>query len=64
MRYEDKAFAELPVLEERVAELLKEGKKDEAVTMLNNYTSDFAGATRQTWQEMERKFWEMFWTGF
>lgn len=64
MRYEDKAFAELPVLEEQVAELLKEGKKDEAVNMLNNYTSDFAGATRQTWQEMERKFWEMFWTGF
>ena len=38
--------------------------KEDAVKLLNNYTSDFAGATRQTWQELEHKFWEMFWTGF
>ena len=64
LRYEDKAFEELPTLEDKAIKMLKDGKKDEAITLLNNYTSDFAGATRQTWQEMEHKFWEMFWTGF
>lgn len=64
MRYEDKAFEELPGIESKASILLKEGKKQEAQEMLNQYSSDFAGATRQTWSEMEHKFWEMFWTGF
>ncbi|MDD4141921.1 MAG: C69 family dipeptidase [Bacteroidales bacterium] len=63
-RYEEKAVSELPSLEKQVAKLLKDDKLKEAQTMLNSYTSDFAGATRQTWEEMEHRFWEMFWTGF
>ena len=63
-RYEDKAFEELPALEKRAQELLDNGKKEEAKALLNRYTSDFAGATRQTWQEMEANMWERFWTGF
>ena len=63
-RYEEKAFNELPDLEKKAVNLLKDGKKEEAQKVLNRYTADFAGATRQTWQEMEHKFWEMFWTGF
>ena len=62
--YEDKAFAELPALEKQAVDLLNADKTKEAQDMLNRYTSDFAGATRQTWMEMEHKFWEMFWTGF
>ena len=64
MRYEDKAFEELPALEKKAVNLLNEGKKEEAQKLLNQYSADFAGATRQTWQEMEHKIWEMFWTGF
>ncbi|MDD2205145.1 MAG: C69 family dipeptidase [Bacteroidales bacterium] len=64
LRYEEKAFTELPAVEEQVAKLLKEGKVEEAQKLLNQYTADFAGATRQTWTEMEHRFWEMFWTGF
>ena len=64
LRYEDKAFEELPALEDKVAKMLKKDQKEEAVKLLNQYTSDFAGATRQTWQEMEHSFWERFWTGF
>lgn len=64
LRYEEKAFNELPVLEKQVVDLLNAGNKDEAVKAMNQYTSDFAGATRQTWSEMEQKFWETFWTGF
>ena len=64
MRYEDKAFEELPALEQKAVNLLNAGKKEEAQTLLNQYSADFAGATRQTWQEMEHKLWETFWTGF
>ena len=64
LRYEEKAMEELPALEKKVADLLKDGKKQDAQKLLNQYTSDFAGATRQTWQEMEAKMWETFWTGF
>lgn len=63
-RYEDKALKEIPALEQEASTMLKEGKTKEVQNLLNQYTSDFAGATRQTWTEMEHKFWEMFWTGF
>lgn len=64
MRYEDRAFEELPALEAKAKALLDAGEKEKAQKLLNQYTSDFAGATRQTWAEMEHKFWERFWTGF
>ena len=64
LRYEEKAMEELPALEKKVAALLKDGKKKEAQKLLNQYTSDFAGATRQTWSEIERTLWERYWTGF
>ena len=64
LRYEEKAMEELPALEKKVAALLKDGKKKEAQKILNQYTSDFAGATRQTWSEIERTLWERYWTGF
>lgn len=63
-RFEEKAFREIPVLEKQVSDLLNADKKEEAQKMLNQYTSDFAGATRQTWEQMEHKMWEQFWTGF
>ncbi len=64
LRFEEKAFFELPALEKSVTELLTDGKKETAVQALNRYSADFAGATRQTWREMEQKIWEQFWTGF
>ena len=44
--------------------MMKEDKKKEAQTVMNQYCADFAASTRQTWNEMEKRFWEMFWTGF
>ena len=64
LRYEEKAMIEMPALEDRVLDLLIEGKRDEATKELNRYTSDFEAATANTWQEMEHLFWEKFWTGF
>lgn len=64
LRYETKAFNEMPSLEKEVVGLLNAGEKEKAVKLLNQYTSDFAGATRQTWSDMEKTMWETFWTGF
>lgn len=64
LRYEEKAAKELPEFEQQVDKLLKADQLIEAQDMLNQYSADFAGATRQTWNQMEQKFWEMFWTGF
>ena len=61
-RFEQKAFDEIPAVEERAKALLAEGKKKEATETLNQYTSDFAASTRQAWKEMENKFW--YWFGF
>lgn len=63
-RYEDRGFEEVPVIENKVKKLLKEDKKEEAQKVMNQYCADFAASTRQTWNEMEKKFWERFWTGF
>ena len=64
LRYEEKAFAEMPELEKKVEKLLKKGQRDEAIKLLNRYTSDFEAATAETWKEMEHSFWMRFWTGF
>jgi dipeptidase len=63
-RFEQKAFDEIPAIEERAKALLAEDKKKEATETLNQYTSDFAASTRQAWKEMENKFWYWFSFGF
>ena len=61
---EDKAFAELPALEERVKSLVSEGKNDEAKKAVTEYTGSFAMASMSRWQEMKRTLWGMFGRGF
>ncbi len=64
LRYEEKAMREIPVLESQLKELITAGKTDEAKNMMNQYCSDFAASTAQTWKSIEQKLWETFWTGF
>jgi hypothetical protein len=61
---EDKAFTELPALEERVKNLVNEGKHDEAKKAVTEYTCSFAMASMNRWQEMKRTLWGMFGRGF
>ena len=61
---EDKAFTELPALEERVKSLVNEGKNDEAKKAVTEYTCSFAMASMSRWQEMKRTLWGMFGRGF
>lgn len=64
LRYEEKAMAEMPELEKRAQQLINEGKTAEARQLVTQYSIDFGASTRQSWEQIEHKFWEYFWTGF
>jgi len=61
---EDKAFEELPALEKKVVELVKEGKNDDAKKFVTAYTNSFAGSAMSKWAEMKVSMWGMFGRGF
>lgn len=58
--FENKALAEMPLVEARAVELIKAGKKQEAKEMVTNYVHDFAGATQKYWWLLGDKFWMIF----
>ncbi|HDJ34185.1 MAG TPA: peptidase [Bacteroidetes bacterium] len=62
--YEEKAFFELPLLEEKVVQLVEEGKEDEARELVTRYTRDFAYATMKRWEVMSHDLWHRFGMGF
>lgn len=62
--FEDKAFAEIPSVEKIVAELVKEGKNDEAKKIVTSYTNSFAGAAMRKWEDLKITLWGMFGRGF
>ncbi len=61
---EDKAIAELPLVENRVKELVSEGKHEEAGKYVTSYTESFAGLAMTRWQEMKVTLWGMYGRGF
>jgi len=61
---EDKAFEELPGIEKRVVELVKEGKNEDAKILVTSYTNSFAGLAMHRWEEMKVTLWGMFGRGF
>ena len=62
--FEEKGQIETKELDERLDQLIKDGKKEEAQKLLNRYTKDFTGATMLRWQELEEKYWAKFGLGF
>ncbi len=66
--FEDKVFTELPVIEEKILELYKNGKSAESVKKvkkyLTKYTNDFARAAMHKYWELGDMFWGMFSRGF
>ena len=40
--------------------LMKEGKKEEAAKVLNNYTQKYASSTAKTWEDLKAELWTMF----
>ncbi|MDF1558718.1 MAG: C69 family dipeptidase [Bacteroidales bacterium] len=61
---EQKALAELPALEERVKNLVSEGRNEEARKTVTEYTNAFAHGAMSRWQELRRELWQMFGRGF
>lgn len=64
LSFEEKAKQEAPMVESKVIELTKAGKKEDAQKYLNNYTQNFYGATVTHWKNLENNFWTMFRMGF
>lgn len=62
--FENKAFEELPLVEQKASDLIKAGKNEEAGKYLTSYTSSFAGAAMSRWQEIKTTLWGMFGRGF
>ena len=62
--FEDKAFTELPSVEKRVVELVKDGKNEEAKKFVTSYTNNFAGAAMRRWEDLKITLWGMFGRGF
>jgi ADP-ribosylglycohydrolase len=71
MEYEDKAFDELPYIEQRAIELVKQDRENAArgdtTTLareyLTRYSNDFARAVVDRWWEMGDKLWvKMRWS--
>jgi dipeptidase len=62
--FEDKAFSELPSVEKRVVELVKDGKNDEAKKFVTSYTNSFADAAMRRWEDLKITLWGMFGRGF
>ncbi|MEI6050794.1 MAG: C69 family dipeptidase [Bacteroidota bacterium] len=62
--FEDKAFEELPAVEKKVVELVKEGKNEDAKKYVTAYTNNFAGSAMKRWEDMKVTLWGMFGRGF
>jgi len=62
--FEDKGFEELPAIDKKVVELIKEGKNEDAKKYVTAYTNSFAGAAMSKWEEMKVTLWGMFGRGF
>ena len=64
MRFEEKCFADMPVLEAKALALIKDGKPQDARQLVTAYTHDFASLCMQKWEEMKTTFWTMYARGF
>lgn len=62
--FEDKAFEELPELEKKVIEMIKEGRNEEAKRYITTYTNSFAGSAMMRWEDMKVTLWGMVGRGF
>jgi dipeptidase len=61
---EQKALTEMPALEERVKQLVSNGKNDEAKKVVTEYSNAFAHGAMNRWQELKAELWQMFGRGF
>jgi hypothetical protein len=68
MEYEAKGLLELPAVEQRVREMLKQDASPEGRAKvgeyLTAYSGDFSRSAMHRWMELGDTFWAMFARGF
>ena len=62
--FEDKAFEELPLLEQKVKQAILKGDNELASKLVTDYTNDFTRSTLQKWWELGDYFWVIFGRSF
>jgi len=62
--FEEKAFEELPLLEQKVKQAVLKGDTKLASKLVTDYTNDFTRATLQKWWELGDHFWGIFGRSF
>ena len=60
LRLQEEMLLEREMIDKRAAQLIKEGKEDEAKELLTNHTHDFADKCINKWQELKAKIWTIF----
>ena len=63
-KYEKLMMQQCEQVEAMAAQLIKEGKRDEAIELLNNFTEEFANATSKAWSNLKGDLWVMYARGF
>ena len=58
--YDDMLFDDAPLLEEKTVKLIKEGRREEAIELLNSYCSRLSASQQKTWEELKAEFWNIF----
>lgn len=64
MEYEIKALGEMPALEQKVKDLVKDGQHEEAKKTVTAYSNSFAGSAMKRWEDIKVTLWGMFGRGF
>jgi dipeptidase len=62
--FEEKAFEELPLLEQKVKQAISKGDNELAAKLATDFTNDFTRATLQRWWELGDQFWVIFGRSF
>lgn len=62
--FEDRVTNETAILEQKVADLIKSGKTDEAKEIISRYTQSVTNETISRWAELEANYWHQFGMGF
>jgi len=59
-QYEKKMMDETPELEKRAEQLIKAGREDEAIKLLEGYTQEITASEERSWQDMKADLWTIF----
>ena len=57
--FEDNEFSQIPAVESKVTDLVRNGKNEEAKRFVTTFTNSYALAAMKKWEDLESRMWEM-----